>query len=251
MRGDDTDPCYFFFAPFAVNKLYQSNPMIQAILTDIEGTTSSLSFVKDVLFPYARTRMVEFVAQHKDDPAVRRELDEVRKLAGAAMSDAQVVEQLLRWIDEDKKITPLKSLQGMIWESGFKSGAYRGHVYDDAVQQLRAWRRRGLKLYIFSSGSVFAQKLLFGYSEHGDLTPLFSGYFDTTIGAKRESAAYEKIAREMGIAPAAILFLSDIKEELDAARRTGMQTIWLVRDGALHNDAAHSQVRGFDQIKVA
>lgn len=224
--------------------------MIQAILTDIEGTTSSLSFVKDVLFPYSRARMAEFVGQRRDDPEVRKQLDEVRRIAGERLTDAQAVEQLIRWIDEDKKITPLKTLQGMIWESGFKSGAYQGHVYGDAVKHLRAWHARGLRLYVFSSGSVFAQKLLFGYSEFGDLTPLFSGYFDTTIGNKREPDAYRKIAGEIGVASGAILFLSDIKEELDAARAAGMQTAWLVRDGALDANAAHPQVRDFDAIAV-
>lgn len=224
--------------------------MIQAILTDIEGTTSSLSFVKDVLFPYSRARMAEFVGKHRDDPEVRKPLDEVRRIAGKQLTDAQAVEQLIRWIDEDKKITPLKALQGMIWESGFKSGAYQGHVYGDAVKHLRAWHARGLRLYVFSSGSVFAQKLLFGYSEYGDLTPLFSGYFDTTIGNKREPDAYRKIAGEIGVAPGTILFLSDIKEELDAARDADMRTTWLVRDGALDANAAHPQVRDFDAITV-
>jgi enolase-phosphatase E1 len=224
--------------------------VIKAILTDIEGTTSSLSFVKDVLFPFARARMAEFVGQHKDDPAVRRELDEVSKLANAKLADAQAVELLIRWIDEDKKITPLKALQGMIWESGFKSGAYKGHVYDDAVKHLRAWHARGLKLYVFSSGSVFAQKLLFGYSEFGDLTPLFSGYFDTTIGSKRDAEAYRKIAGTIGLPAGDILFLSDIKEELDAARDAGMRTTWLVRDGVLDAHATHWQFRDFDAIAV-
>jgi enolase-phosphatase E1 len=224
--------------------------MIQAILTDIEGTTSSLSFVKDVLFPYSRARMAEFVGQHRDDPEVRRQLDEVRNIAGVQLADAQAVEQLIRWIDEDKKITPLKALQGMIWESGFKSGAYKGHVYDDAVKHLRAWHARGLRLYVFSSGSVFAQKLLFGYSEFGDLTPLFSGYFDTTIGNKREAEAYRKIASAIGLPASDILFLSDIKEELDAANAAGMHTTWLVRGGVLDVNAAHPQVLDFDAIAV-
>lgn len=224
--------------------------MIQTILTDIEGTTSSLSFVKDVLFPYSRARMAEFVAQHRDDVEVRNQLAEVSRITGASLTDAQAVEQLIRWIDEDKKITPLKALQGMIWESGFKSKAYRGHLYPDAEHWLREWHVRGLSLYIFSSGSVFAQKLLFGYSEYGDLTPLFSGYFDTTIGNKRESDAYRNIAQHIGAAPETILFLSDIKEELDAATAAGMKTVWLVRDGALDPNAMHQQVRDFNAIKI-
>lgn len=222
--------------------------MIKAILTDIEGTTSSLSFVKDVLFPYARERMGEFIRQHAQEPAVQRELGEVRRLGDQNMSEEQVISQLIHWIDEDKKITPLKSLQGMIWQNGYKKGDFKGHMYDDAVRHLKIWKQDGLRLYVFSSGSVQAQKLLFAHTEYGDLTPLFSGYFDTTIGNKRETGSYHKIAAVIGTAPGDILFLSDIKEELDAAQAAGMQTRWLVREGALAAKAAHRQATDFDAI---
>lgn len=224
--------------------------MIRTVLTDIEGTTSSLSFVKDVLFPYSRARMRDFVLRHGAEPAVKRVLEDARAAAGAPLDDEALVAQLVRWIDEDKKVTPLKALQGLIWEQGFRQGDFKGHVYDDAVERLRAWHARGLKLYVFSSGSVHAQKLLFGHTAFGDLTPLFSGYFDTTIGAKRERSAYTAIAREIGVAPSEILFLSDIKEELDAARAAGMQTMWLVREGAFATNAAHRRVRDFTQILI-
>ncbi len=224
--------------------------MIKTILTDIEGTTSSLSFVKDVLFPYARERMGEFIRQHGKEPAVQRELAEVRRLSGNNLSDAEVVSQLVRWIDEDKKITPLKSLQGMIWQDGYQKGDFKGHMYDDAVRNLKKWQQAGLRLYVFSSGSVQAQKLLFAHTEYGDLTPFFSGYFDTTIGSKRESDSYHKIAESIGIAPGDILFLSDIREELDAARGAGMQVTWLIRDGALDAKAVHRQVRNFGEITL-
>jgi enolase-phosphatase E1 len=224
--------------------------MIKAILTDIEGTTSSLSFVKDVLFPYARERTAEFVRQHAQEAVVRKELEEVRRLSGKNLSDPEVIEQLIRWIDEDKKITPLKSLQGMIWEDGYKKGAFKGHMYEDAVRNLKQWQQAGVRLYVFSSGSVQAQKLLFAHTEYGDLTPLFSGYFDTTIGNKREADSYRKIAEAIGAPPGDILFLSDIREELDAARAAGMQVTWLVRDGVLNPDATHRQVRNFDEITL-
>ena len=224
--------------------------MIKAILTDIEGTTSSLSFVKDVLFPYARERMAEFIRQHAQEAAVRKELEEVRRLSGKNLSEPEVIEQLIRWIDEDKKITPLKSLQGMIWEDGYKKGAFKGHMYEDAVRHLKQWKQAGVRLYVFSSGSVQAQKLLFAHTEYGDLTPLFSGYFDTTIGNKREADSYRKIAEAIGAPPGDILFLSDIREELDAARAAGMQVTWLVRDGVLNPDATHRQVRNFDEITL-
>ncbi len=222
--------------------------MIKAILTDIEGTTSSLSFVKDVLFPYARERMADFVHDHAHDAAVRKLLNDVKQAAGSDLDDRQAIEQLIRWIDEDKKITPLKALQGMIWEDGYRHGAFQGHVYEDAVRKLRQWKSQGLSLYIFSSGSVHAQKLLFAHTGYGDLTPLFSGYFDTTSGHKREAASYHAIAEAMHTGPSEILFLSDIKEELDAARAAGMQTAWLVRDGIPDAAAEHRQVAAFDSL---
>ncbi len=224
--------------------------MIKAILTDIEGTTSSLSFVKDILFPYARAHLADYVVSHRDNSEVRGCLNEVRAIAIAALTDAQVIEQLLRWIDEDRKITPLKTLQGMIWESGYQSGAFQGHVYEDAANRLRAWKQRGLRLFVYSSGSVYAQKLIFGHTAFGDLTPLFEGYFDTAVGGKREVDSYRRIAAEIKAPPQDILFLSDIKEELDAAVTAGMQTIWLVRDSVIDPRAAHRQVGDFNAIEV-
>ncbi len=222
--------------------------MIKAILTDIEGTTSSLSFVKDVLFPYAREHMAEFIRAQASDPQVRAQLDALGEEAGQPLDDERAIAQLERWIDEDRKITALKALQGMIWEAGYRNGDFTGHIYEDAVRNLRAWHEVGIKLYVFSSGSVQAQKLLFGYSDAGDLTPLFSGYFDTRIGAKREAPAYHAIAQRIGLPAKSILFLSDIRAELDAAREAGMSTTWLVREGRLDAAPAHRQVSDFDEI---
>lgn len=225
--------------------------MIRAILTDIEGTTSSLSFVKDVLFPYARAHLPDYVRNHAQEPAVRAELEAVNQAVGRALDSEAAIAQLVAWIDEDRKITPLKTLQGYIWQAGYARGDFQGHVYEDAVRQLRAWKARGLRLYIFSSGSAQAQKLLFGHTAYGDLTPLFSGYFDTTIGSKRERESYERIAQSIGTAPEEILFLSDIREELDAAHAAGMQTRWLVRDGALPAAPAHALARHFDELGIS
>ncbi len=222
----------------------------QAILTDIEGTTSSLSFVHDILFPYAREHIAEFVRNHAHETEVRKLLDDVEKTCGNRLDQAEVIEQLICWIDEDRKLTPLKALQGMIWEEGYQTGRFSGHVYDDAVRALRAWHAAGKRLYVFSSGSVPAQKLLFEHSSHGDLTRLFSGYFDTTTGAKREPASYQRIAEIAGIDPCDFLFLSDIREELEAARAAGMRTAWLVRDAQPDPAAAHQQVRNFDEISA-
>lgn len=224
--------------------------MIKAIVTDIEGTTSSLSFVKDVLFPYARAHLAEYVHAHAEDPQVATLLDDVRKEVGQALDTEQVIDQLIEWIDADKKITPLKALQGLIWEAGYRNTDFHGHIYADAEQCLRRWQQQGIKLYVYSSGSVYAQKLLFGHTEYGDLTPLFSGYFDTHIGAKTETAAYQHIVQELGLAANEILFLSDIEAELAAANAAGLQTCWLVRDSELRNDAPYTQVKDFNAIKL-
>lgn len=222
--------------------------MIRAILTDIEGTTSSLSFVKDVLFPYSRARIADYVRQHRQVPGVASQLAAIADIAGRALSDEDAIRLLVQWIDEDRKVTPLKALQGLIWEDGYRRGDFTGHVYEDAVRELRAWRAAGHKLYVFSSGSVLAQKLLFGHTAYGDLTPLFSGYFDTTIGAKRDPAAYRAIAGETGIPAAETLFLSDIREELDAARVAGMHTCWLLREGDAGERPGHAVAKDFTTI---
>ncbi|MDD5034746.1 MAG: acireductone synthase [Methylococcaceae bacterium] len=205
--------------------------MIRAILTDIEGTTSSIAFVKEVLFPYASAHLAEFVHSHGSDAEVRRSLDEVSEICGQRLNDGEAIAQLLRWIEEDRKLTPLKALQGLIWEEGYRHGDFFGHLYPDAARKLREWKEQGLALYIFSSGSVYAQKLLFGHTEHGDLTPLFCGYFDTSVGAKQAADSYRKIAERIGFAADEILFLSDVDTELDAARAAGMQTCQLLRQG--------------------
>ncbi|WP_426991846.1 acireductone synthase [Methylomonas sp. CM2] len=223
--------------------------MIEAIVTDIEGTTSSLSFVKEVLFPYARTHLADYVASHADEPQVRTLLDDAAQLMGGTPDRAAIVEQLRAWIDADQKITPLKSLQGLIWLDGYRNGDFTGHIYEDAVRNLKAWHAQGYQLYVYSSGSVQAQKLLFGHSDFGDLTPLFSGYFDTHIGGKREADSYRRIAAALGFPADRILFLSDIREELDAAREAGMATRWLVREQVPNLDAEHPQVADFDAVQ--
>ncbi|MFZ2314008.1 MAG: acireductone synthase [Methylobacter sp.] len=222
--------------------------MIKAIVTDIEGTTSSILFVKDVLFPYARANLADYVRRHADDLQVKPLLEDVCKEVADQLSTEQIITQLIQWIDEDKKATPLKSLQGMIWEAGYRQGDFKGHLYPDAAENLKAWKARGLDLYVYSSGSVYAQKLLFAHTEYGDLTPLFSGYFDTHIGGKKEKESYDNIAGQLALPANQLLFLSDIKEELDAAKAAGFKTIWLTRDSTPDPQAEHRQVISFDQI---
>jgi enolase-phosphatase E1 len=225
---------------------------IRAIVTDIEGTTSSISFVHDVLFPYARKRLPAFVETHGDQPEVQHWLHEAAREAGLIEAGRQdIIEMLLRWIDEDRKSTALKALQGMIWKDGYVAGEYRAHVYPEVAARLREWRADGLRLYVYSSGSVVAQQLFFRYSEAGDLTPLFAGYFDTTTGSKRESASYRHIAEAVGEQPEHLLFLSDIVEELDAARTAGWQTAWLVREPMpLPTAARHPVFRDFNAVTL-
>ena len=224
--------------------------MIKAIVTDIEGTTSSLSFVKEVLFPYARKNMESFVRTHAKEDHIVKLIQDVQAEVEKELSLDETICQLLQWIDEDMKITPLKALQGLLWEAGYKSGDFKGHIYPDAKNCLECWYKQEIKLYVYSSGSVYAQKLLFAYTDYGDLNYLFSGYFDTKIGAKTESASYQNIISEVGVDASELLFLSDIQQELDAAKSVGMKTFFLVREGNLNPDSSHIQVSDFNSIKL-
>ena len=226
--------------------------MIKAIVTDIEGTTSSISFVHDVLFPYARQHMAKFICSSVQDGKASPYINDVRMEVGDLdMTLKEVADQLIEWIDQDKKITPLKAIQGLIWEEGYNNGDFKGHVYEDAVSNLKKWHKQGIPLYVYSSGSVRAQKLLFGFTEYGDLNPLFSGNFDTTIGAKMNADSYKAITKQLGLPADEILFLSDIEKELDAASEAGMKTCWLKRDGNIQPNARYLQVGNFDQIDLA
>lgn len=219
-----------------------------AILTDIEGTTSSIGFVHEILFPYAKTALPDFVREHQRESGVATLLDQVREAVSEPEATTErVIEVLLGWLDEDKKATPLKALQGLIWERGYRAGDYAGHVYADATRNLRRWHEAGLPIYVYSSGSTQAQELLFRHSDAGDLTPLFAGYFDTRVGPKREQDSYAAIANDIRLPPDEILFLSDVAAELDAAEAAGMRTIQLVRDGTIER-GRHRAVQDFDEI---
>ncbi|HWL80938.1 MAG TPA: acireductone synthase [Roseomonas sp.] len=205
---------------------------VSAVLTDIEGTTSAIAFVKETLFPFAERALDAFLDAHGTEPEVAACLEAVRQ---AAQPGEEPRVALHRWMAEDAKIGPLKTLQGLIWRNGYLSGEVQGHLWPDVAPCLRAWSRAGIGLYVYSSGSVAAQKLLFGHSVAGDLSGLFSGFFDTGVGGKRETASYVAIARGLHRPAGEILFLSDIGEELDAAAAAGFQTCQLLRpqDGTL------------------
>ncbi|KGT86640.1 haloacid dehalogenase [Erwinia typographi] len=224
--------------------------MIRAIVSDIEGTTSDIRFVHEVLFPYARQNLAAYIAgfQHRED--VAKALNDLREeIAQPHATVEDLITVLFGFMDEDRKSTALKALQGMIWHDGYVSGSFTGHLYPDVLPAFDRWKQQGIDLYIYSSGSVAAQKLLFGYSAEGDITTLFSGYFDTHVGAKREEQSYRNIADNIGLPAYELLFLSDIHQELDAAQDAGWNTVQLLR-GDADAQSRHRQVNRFDQINL-
>lgn len=223
------------------------------ILTDVEGTTTSISFVHDVLFPFSKERLKAFVQENIGKKEVQEALNSTKKTAAEEgqknLSDSEACELLLKWIKEDRKHPALKSLQGEIWEEGYTSGSIKGHIYPDVLPALKKWKEAGLSLGVYSSGSVKAQHLIFGYSSEGNLRPFFSAHFDTAVGHKREVNSYKNIAEELKLPAEEILFLSDIKEELDAAKSAGMKTIQLVRqDDVIIGE--HQTAKDFGDIKL-
>ncbi len=213
------------------------------VVVDIEGTTTPIAFVHKTLFPFARERLPAWISAHADAP----ELAEVRKLH----PEAEPLDTLLRWMDADAKVTPLKTIQGLIWAEGYAAGELQGALYPDVAPALRAWHAAGVALFVYSSGSVGAQRLIFGHSTDGDLAGLFRGFFDTAVGPKREAASYDRIAIASAIPAAALLFLSDVGAELDAAAAAGLRTCQLVRaeDGTVAAEG-HPIARGFDKVSA-
>jgi enolase-phosphatase E1 len=232
-----------------------------AVLLDVEGTTTPIEFVTGTLFPFARDRFAAFLRDHGTHPAVGEDLERLREEhrregpadPPPAWNDGDplaAATSYLLWLTErDRKSTALKSLQGRIWEEGFRAGTLVAPVYPDVAPALGRWKAAGREACIFSSGSVLAQRLVFGHSSAGDLTPLLGAFFDTTTGPKREPGSYRLIATARGRAAPEWLFLSDVAEELDAARAAGMQTTLVVRPGAPEPAAAsHPVVRSFDEL---
>jgi len=196
--------------------------------------------------------MDAFVRAHAEDPAIRAVLDQTAREAGVDVHDLNaIVGALHEWSDHDVKVTPLKELQGMIWKDGFESGEIRAPLYDDAVEAVRRYHAGGTRLFIYSSGSIAAQQLLFGHAVAGDLRPLFEGYFDTTTGPKREPQSYRDIANIVGVAPERIVFFSDSVQELDAARAAGMQTVQLARSAdGVRAEGTHPATDTFGGIEL-
>ncbi|MFJ1810536.1 MULTISPECIES: acireductone synthase [unclassified Streptomyces] len=229
---------------------------VDAVVLDIEGTTSATGFVVDVLYPYSRARFAELLIERADEPAVARAIAQVRELTGGPDADAAAIEKTLNaWLDEDRKATPLKSLQGVIWSEGFARGDLVSHFYEDVVPRLRAWHAAGLRLYVYSSGSVSAQRAWFTNSPAGDLTSLLSGLYDTeNAGPKQEPESYRRIAGSTGVAADRLLFLSDRPGELDAARAAGWHAVGVRRPGEPYFEQGvgdHAQAGTFDEITVS
>lgn len=237
-------------------------PGVRVLLLDVEGTTTAISFVHDVLFPYARAHLREFLKRGAGDPDTREDLSALRaereaeaeggapewRGGGPAETLASAAAYAEWLMDRDRKSTALKSLQGRIWKEGYRSGALESHVYPDVRPALERCRAQGRTVAIFSSGSVLAQRLLFAHTTEGDLTPLIQGYFDTTTGPKKEAGSYRRIADALPAAPAAVLFVSDVPAELDAARQAGMGTALCVRGDAAPPASDHPVLRSFDGI---
>jgi enolase-phosphatase E1 len=238
---------------------------MQCVLLDIEGTTSSIRFVYDEMFPYVRRELERYLHDHWGEAATSEACDAIARDAGhtsleawsesvgAADDDSRrdlIRREVLRLMDADAKATGLKQLQGLIWEAGFHSGELKAHVYDDVPPALRAWNERGIDVRIYSSGSVQAQELFFGHTIVGNLLPLLRGHYDTTTGPKREAESYRKIAAAFDLPPSEILFVSDVVAELDAAYEAGVQTALAVRPGnaAVESPHGHRSVHSFADL---
>lgn len=240
-------------------------PARPAILLDVEGTTTPVAFVHDVLFPFARAHVADFLARHADDDSVRADLALLRAEHARAAADGAApawhtesaeaehssAVAYVHWLmDRDRKSTGLKALQGRIWAEGYASGALQGSVYDDVRPAFERWQANERDIAIFSSGSLLAQRLLFGHSTAGDLTGFIAAHFDTTTGAKVHAASYARIAADLGRPPAHVLFVSDVTHELDAARDAGLATALCVRPGRAEPErSAHPVIRTFDDIR--
>jgi enolase-phosphatase E1 len=225
-------------------------PETRAMLLDIEGTTTAVAFVYEVLFPYARKHLEEFLRSHAGEDSLEADLARLRvEQAGDPEQSSETAAEYLIWLmDQDRKSTALKSIQGKIWEEGYRRGLLRGSVYEDVPRAFDRWSRMDRRIAIFSSGSVLAQKLLFGNTAEGDLTGYLDGYFDTTIGPKKEAESYARIARSLGLPASDVLFVSDVVAELEAAQAAGMATALCVRLPSVEQPQWSRTIQTFDEL---
>ena len=209
--------------------------MAQYVLMDIEGTVISVAYVRDILFPFAKHHLVSFLHERRRDLDVLRWTtvcqDTIEHETGTRPTYEELPVMLTGWIDQDRKLAGLKALQGMIWDEGYRQGAFVPELYGDVLPALTQWRARGIRLGIYSSGSRQAQRLLFAHTNVGDVTSMFEHFFDTSVGEKKAASSYRTISEQIGLPPHHILFLSDTEPELDAAALTGFRTAHIVRTG--------------------
>ncbi len=225
---------------------------VRGILLDIEGTTTPIAFVHEVLFSFARTHARDFLRNNQDSDDVRADVALLREEHASDKSNnlepPESIADYIDWlIDRDRKSTGLKSLQGKIWRQGYRDGSLKSQVFADVAPAFERWRAAGLKISIFSSGSVLAQQLLFAHTEAGDLTKFIDGYFDTNVGQKGEAESYRKIAVAMDLKPSEILFISDVVAELEAAKEAGMKTLLSIRPGNSLQEWPQV-IRSFDEV---
>jgi enolase-phosphatase E1 len=227
---------------------------IRCVLMDIEGTIVPIAFVREVLFPYAQQRMAAFLRERREDPAVCRWTalcqDTVVQDGGVRPDYDELPNILHRWMEQDRKHTGLKGLQGMIWEEGYRTGAFAPALYDDVYSSLMAWQGKGLRLALYSSGSEQAQRLLIAHTTEGDLTSLFTHYFDTRVGSKTDPESYRRIAQLLALPAEVILFLSDVEAELDAAADAGLGTRQIVRPGT-QAGSRHPILSNFRDLRLS
>lgn len=232
---------------------------VRALLLDVEGTTTPVAFVYEVLFPFARAGVERFLERQGNDASVQSDLESLRDdrdreadpacERGSAWNLAAAAQYVRFMIDRDRKSTALKSLQGKIWQDGYERGELRGEVYPDVPRAFARWRAQGRDIAIFSSGSVLAQRLLFAHSTAGDLAGFLRAYFDTSTGPKKEAESYSRIARSLEIAPESLVFVSDTLAELDAAREARMNTLVCIRPGSAATEpSSHARIASFDEV---
>ncbi|MCF1427943.1 MAG: acireductone synthase [Shewanella sp.] len=204
---------------------------IRAIVVDTAGTTTDLDFIHNVLFPYSVKALPEFLERNQHNVLVDNCICDVRDIALEPDASLQRVTEILQqWVAEDRKATPLKTLQGLIWKEGYAKGEFKGHIYPDFIEAIKRYTAQNIRVYSFSSGSTEAQAMLFGHSDGGDLTPLFNGHFDTRTGSKLDKQAYLNILNTISLKAKQVLFVSDMQEELKAASAAGLQVCQMVRE---------------------
>ncbi|MBV7317227.1 acireductone synthase [Shewanella sp. NIFS-20-20] len=223
---------------------------IRAIIVDTAGTTTDLDFIHNILFPYSAKVLPEFIHQHQNDFLVDFCLSDVRDIALEPEADLErVIAILQQWVVEDRKATPLKTLQGMIWKQGYARGEFTGHIYPDFIAAIERYHQQKLRIYSFSSGSADAQSMLFGHSDGGDLNPLFNGHFDTRTGSKLDKQAYQNIINTISLTGKQILFVSDNIDELKAAASAGMKVCHMVRQAGM-STGQFNQISSFDELNI-